>query len=447
MKRKKRRRLKRNFLYLVIILALVIIISLIFANFNIKSDNINNKKTIDLVKVIDDKIDDDKVNTKFLNWLKDKYSINSLYKLNEKLDKTDYDKSIWHEVIGESYIVLQDLYNKKYDDMVNVKILEKKDSSILSFIGDVSLADNWYIMPEYDKRGKKIYGILSDDVVDIMIKSDLMIANNEFTVSDRGEKMPRKYYTFRASPKRLSIYKEMGVDLVTLANNHVYDFGEIAFNDMLNSFNEYNIPYIGAGKNIEEAKKPFYFIVNGYKISFVNATRAEKYILTPEATESTGGVFRCYDPTNFINVIKQEKEVSDYVIALIHYGKEDSHELEDVQIESSKMYIDAGADVIVGSHAHVLQGVEFYKDKLIVYNLGDFIFNNETKDTGIFQIKMDNNGKMDYYFIPALEKDEYTKLLDGEEKNRVIKNMNSWSVNAKINSDGKIEEKKDNIHE
>ena len=234
----------------------------------------------------------------------------------------------------------------------------------------------------------------------------------------------------------------MGVDLVTLANNHVYDFGKDAFYDMLDSLEEYKIPYIGAGRNIDEAMRPYYFIVNGYKISFVNATRAEKNILTPEATNESGGVFRCYDTTNFVNVIKKEKEESDFVIALIHYGREDSHELEDVQISSSKEYIDAGADVIVGSHAHVLQGAEFYKDKLIMYNLGDFIFNDETKDTGVFQIKLDSKGNMSYYFVSALESDEYTKILSGDDKLSVINKMNKWSVNAIIDEDGKIEEDK-----
>ena len=76
------------------------------------------------------------------------------------------------------------------------------------------------------------------------------------------------------------------------------------------------------------------------------------------------------------------------MVALVHWGKEDSHELESVQKETSRIYIDAGADIIIGSHAHVLQGIEFYNHKPIIYNLGDFIFNDETKDTGIFQIKM-----------------------------------------------------------
>ena len=237
---------------------------------------------------------------------------------------------------------------------------------------------------------------------------------------------------------KLSIYYDMGIDMVTLANNHVYDFGQTAFLDMLDSFVEYNIPHIGSGRNIEEAKKPYYFIINGYKFAFVNATRAEKYIMTPEAKENTPGVFRCYDPTNLINLIKEVKLESDYVITIIHFGKEGSHELEKEQIDVAKKSIDAGASVVVGHHAHTLQGVEIYKDKPIIYNLGDFIFNSESEETAMFQIKLDQDGNMDYYLIPALQQNCYTKFLKDNDKQKLINKINSWSINAKILEDGKI---------
>ena len=273
-----------------------------------------------------------------------------------------------------------------------------------------------------------------------MRSSDVMIANSEFTVSDRGNKLPNKMYTFRATPSRLAIYEEMGIDLVTLANNHVYDYGSIAFNDMLDAFLEYNIPHIGAGHNIEEAMMPYYFIVNGYKFAFVNANRSEKNIMTPGATENSEGVFRCYDSTDMINLIKNLRPNSDYVIAIIHYGRENSHELEDVQISSSKAYIDAGADVVVGHHAHVLQGIEFYNHKPIIYNLGNFLFNDEEIDTAIFKIILNDNGSLEYYMVPALQKNEYTDILIGFDKQRVIDDINSWSINAKVDEDGKISE-------
>ena len=397
-----------------------------------------NDNKEELINYLYDSINDSLITKEFLNYIALNYNVNTLDKLKDNLD--NYDKNLWHLLTGNSYIVLNDLFNNKYDNVDNVKIIDKKGENIISFVGDISLADNFYIMPKYDEREKGIYGILSSDVVRIMTESDIMVVNSEFTISDRGEEMPGKYYTFRASTKRIPIYNEMGVDLLTLANNHVYDFGEIAFNDMLDSLDEYNIPYIGAGRNIDEAMRPYYFIINGYKIAFVNATRAEKYILTPEATDTTGGVFRCYDPSMLRDLISDVKKESDFVVALIHFGKEDSHELEREQIDSSKIYIDAGADIVVGTHAHVLQGIEFYKNKPIIYNLGDFIFNDEDKDTGILQVKILNDGMMEYYFIPAHQKDEFTELLYNDDKIRVINDINSWSINALVDENGMIKE-------
>lgn len=438
--KKKKRKLKRWVIYLIIIILIILLLGICYQFLK----PTKTKTTITQEQVLQEiveKINDSNIDRRFLEWIDKEYKSNTTQKIYNYLDSFPYDSKMWHKITGDSLIVLQDKYQNKYDNLNNVKLIEGTTTEItLSFIGDVSLADNWYIMPKYDERNKKIYGILSESVVETMTQSDLMIANNEFTVSNRGEKLPNKYYTFRASKERLSIYEEMGVDLVTLANNHVYDFGEDAFNDMLDALEEYEIPYIGAGRNINDATRPYYFIINGYKIAFVNATRAEKYILTPEATETEGGVFRCYDPELLKEMVAEAKSQSDYVIALIHWGKEDSHELESVQKETSRIYIDAGADIIIGSHAHVLQGIEFYNHKPIIYNLGDFIFNNETKDTGIFQIKMNQDGGLEYYFIPCLEQDEYTKTLEGEEKQRVIDNMNSWSINAKMDENGKITE-------
>lgn len=440
-KRKSRKRRLKKWVKVLVLLFIVIFISFVIISLdsNNKDANVIKSKRIKSISInsVLDKIDDVKVDRFFLEWYRDNYDLD---KLNNYLKDNKYSNDIWHKLTGKSLIVLKDLQEDKYKDMDNVKVIDnKKDKFSFSFIGDVSLADNWYIMPEYDRRGNGIYGILDKDVVDIMTKSDIMIANNEFTISDRGEKMKGKYYTFRGSPKRIPIYNEMGVDLVTLANNHVYDFGSVAFNDMLDALKKSKLPYIGAGKNIDEASKPYYYIANGYKVGLINASRAEKLILTPGATETSEGVFRCYDTDKLIRVIKDMKSESDYVILLVHWGKEDSHELEDVQIETSKQYIEAGADIIVGSHAHVLQGFEFYNNKFISYNLGDFIFNHETKDTGILQVNIDNDGKLEYLFIPCLESNKFTKILINSEKQRVLDEMKSWSRgNINISKDGYI---------
>lgn len=381
---------------------------------------------------------DSSLDIEFMEYIYSEYGIDTLNDIALYLMSNGYDSNVWHKVTGKSLNVLYDYYNNVYENSSNVKIIETNGAATLSFVGDVSLADDWEIMPYYDSRGQGVYGVLGEEVVGVMKQSDIMVANNEFTVSNRGSKLPNKYYTFRANPERLSIYDEMGVDIVSIANNHVYDYGEEAFLDMLSYLNEYDMPYVGGGRNIDEATKPYYFIANGYKIAFIAATRAEKYILTPEATDISSGVFRAYDPTLLIEIISDVKKNSDYVVVLMHWGREDSHELEQVQIDTGKMYIDAGADLLVGSHAHVLQGMEFHNGKLIAHNLGDFIFNRETKDTGILTVTINNDGNMSYEFIPCFQNNFKTTLLEGNDKLRVINDMRSYSINTIFSDDGKF---------
>ena len=326
--------------------------------------------------------------------------------------------------------------------LTETQIEEKKQAVTISFVGDVSLADNWYIAPKYDSRGG-INGILGEKILKVMRESNLMVANSEFTVSNRGEALKGKTYTFRAKPERLKIYEEMGVDLVSLANNHVYDYGKTAFLDMLEAFEKYEIPHIGAGRNLDEAEKPYIIELGGYNFAFVAATRAEKNIFTAGATKDSPGVFRCYDPSEMIRVIKELRNDPsiDYIIPIIHFGRENSHDLEKEQVSSAKAYIDAGADAVIGHHAHTLQGIELYKDRPIVYNLGNFLFNESTIDTALFEFKITESGEIEYYMLPAIQTNYKTELVEGSKKTQIIRDLNSWSINVKLNENGKLEKK------
>ena len=313
----------------------------------------------------------------------------------------------------------------------------------VSIVGDISLADNWSLMPAYDARGQGVDGILSARVLERMRGSDLMVANSEFTVSVRGAPIPGKAFTFRANPSRLSIYDDMGVDLVTLANNHVYDFGAEAFGDMLDAFDAKGLPYIGAGRTLDQAKKAFYYKApSGQTIAFVNASRAEKWgIDTPGATTDSGGILLCYDTSEFDDAIRTAKANADYVVAIVHWGTETSHVLEQVQIDTAREYIDAGADMIVGGHAHTLQGIDFYNGKPIIYNLGDFIFNDQDEMTAMFQFELTPEGEFKYYFLVGRQANEFTDFLDGAERDALVRQVESWSPNIQIAEDGEILQK------
>lgn len=424
---------------LVVLVLLLIFLVCLFFQVDNQSDVADLKKDyVSSILSYDNNIFD----KDFLEWIEFKYDVSVLKELDSRLKNNNYKNEFWHEVVGSSYLVLQDLYNDVYKNRDDVLVVEgKKDYVSIGFAGDVSLADNWAIMPYYNSRKRGVFGILSEGMISYMQNQDFMIINSEFAFSNRGSAMANKLYTFRAKPDNVEVYDEMGVDMVTLANNHVYDYGKEAFLDTLDTFKNANIPYIGAGVNKSEAEEAYYLVINGYKISFLNATRAEKYILTPEALNNSPGVFRCYDPTRLAERIKEEKQVSDYVVVIVHWGKENYHELEDVQLETGKIYIDSGADMVIGHHAHVLQGVEFYKGKLIAYNLGNFIFNSLNVDTGILSWKLNNSGESEFYFYPGRQKDCYTSEVTGDNAIALYKKMTDWSINALFLEDGNIVEK------
>ena len=417
------------------ILLIIILLLCCLCSFNTKEDK---KNTYDVEKIIDNIISyNSELDKKFLKDVYNEYGVDSLEKIENSLMKDIYNEDIWHTITGKSYIVLNDFYNNRYNNMDNVKVVDTKGNINISFVGDISLADNFDIIPYYDLRDEGVYGILSKEVVEKMELADIMVANNEFAVTNSDNRI-NKLYNFKAKPERLNIYKEMGVDLVSLANNHVYDYGEEGLLDTIKYLDEYNIPNIGAGSNINDAKKAYYFVAGGYKFSFISATRAEKNVVTPNAEDNKPGVFWCYDPSLLIETIKKEKEVSDFVVLLIHWGREDSHVLEEVQKETGKLYIDAGADFVIGSHAHVLQGFEFYNNRLIAYNLGDFVFNRETKDTGILSIDINNKRDIKYEFIPCRQDNYKTFILSENERNKVLDEMKTYSINTTILDNGKL---------
>ena len=290
-----------------------------------------------------------------------------------------------------------------------------------------------------------IYDCISPELIEAMQTADIMWINNEFTYSDRGTPTSGKSYHFRADPSRVENLNLLGVDIVGLANNHVYDYGKDALLDTLDTLENAGIPYVGAGRNLEEAMRPVYLEADGKVIAFVAASRAEKNRKTPQATDTEPGVLLCYDTELFVQEIIEADANADIVVALPHWGAEYSTELEPEQIDSAREYIDAGADAIIGAHTHCLQGFEFYEGVPIVYSLGNYWFNEKTLDTMLITLHCYGNNEedhMDVYIIPALQKDLTTSYVSDQAKQRKLYDrLESISVNAVIDNDGKVSEK------
>ena len=420
MQRKKKRRLKKKIKLFLLGFTLIGI----FVGFYIVTKE----------EPIEDKIQEMKItgiNQDFLQWLNKTYP--SDFELFYEEYEKEYNERLWHKCFKQSYLVLEDQYN-------NVDEATIKTGNTITVLGDTAFPDNYFGGQKYDERKQGINGLLSKNITDYLKQQSLVIANAEFAIGEGGKPTPNKYYTFIGSKKRAEIFLEMNVDLVTLANNHVHDFGENVFKQTLDIYKEIGIDTVGAGMNLDEASQAQYYIINGYKFSFINANRSEKNILTPGATLDNPGVVRCYDPNHLISMIEKESKKADFVIPILHWGAENSHEIQDVLLETSHQYIDAGADAIIGHHAHVLQGIEYYKGKPIFYNLGNFLFDDDVEG-GIVEINVNDSGKLDYEFMPIMQIDVYTDFLYNQERIKIINMMNEWGINAFIDEEGNVIEK------
>lgn len=383
----------------------------------------------------------------FFRWLADRFGTELLETLVDVLERDGYSDDLWYSLTGNTLFVLSDLYTGKaeQDDRIVCISTGNPDTAnvptVMTFGGDICFADNYLTMEYMAENGLSITDCIDERLVAEMQAADIAFMNNEFTISDRGTPLANKVYTFRAAPENTALYQTLGINIVSLANNHAYDYGADAFADTMQTLEEYGIASIGGGMNLEEAMRPMYYLVNGRKIAFVAATRAEKYRLTPQATDSTSGVLRCYDPTLFLEVIREARANSDFVVACIHWGTEYSAVLEDVQKETARTYIDAGADLIVGGHAHQLQGIEFYNSKAIFYNLGNFWFNNKEIETGLLKVELYPDGTTKNIFLPALQKDCQTAYLLGTERgDTVLEHLEDYSINAVIDESGLVTE-------
>ena len=320
----------------------------------------------------------------------------------------------------------------------------------LGFAGDICLADNYIPMQHLQEIGSEdIADGIDPRYIRIMRDMDLMWINNEFVYSRRGEPLPTKAWTFCGDPDNVKYLKDLGVDIVGLANNHTFDYGEESFMDTLKTLEDAKIPYVGAGRTLDQAKAPVYLESNGVRIAYVAASRAEYTIYTPEATDTEPGILWCYDNTRFLESIREAAENADYVIALPHWGVEHSTELEEAQTEGAHAYIDAGADAVIGAHPHILQGIEYYKGKPILYSLGNFWFDGYDIDTLVARLhikgkkadidSLSDNAGIELRLYPGTQSGAYTGLADTDEwKSRILDYLESISVNVTIDKDGVV---------
>lgn len=202
-------------------------------------------------------------------------------------------------------------------------------------------------------------------------QADIALANLEAPLTSRGEKHPDKKYTFRVPPAAAKDLKQVGFDLMTLANNHIGDYGDQGIIDTLEALEKNNLGIAGAGRDLEQARRPHIVEIDGKRLAFLafSNTFPESFYARKN---KPGTVFGDFD--RVAADIRKARKENDYVIVSFHWGGERMNDPKDYQMALGRLAIDHGAQVVIGHHPHVLQGAEIYQDGVIYYSLGNYAF-------------------------------------------------------------------------
>jgi poly-gamma-glutamate synthesis protein (capsule biosynthesis protein) len=244
----------------------------------------------------------------------------------------------------------------------------KKEKITLFFVGDIMLDRG--VKMKIKNYGKGDYKFPFLKVSQFLKKADLLIGNLEGPISDKGKKVG-SIYSFRMEPQVVEGLKFAGFDILTLANNHIFDYTKLAMEDTILRLKEVGIDYLGAGLNYEEACSPKVKEIKNTKVAFLAFTNLGSPFW--QAKENSSGI--CWlNEENLKRGIEKAKEKADIIVVLFHFGDEYKEKANSTQKYFSHLAIDLGADLVVGHHPHVVQEIENYNGKYIAYSLGNFIF-------------------------------------------------------------------------
>jgi poly-gamma-glutamate synthesis protein (capsule biosynthesis protein) len=259
---------------------------------------------------------------------------------------------------------------------------------------------------------------------------DITIGNLESPIASRGKEFVNKKYRFRSAPQAAAALKNAGFSIVTLANNHMMDFGRTALVETRQHLDRAGISYAGAGESLYEARKSAIITVKGIKVAFLaySLTLPEEFYATAGQPGTAPGYFRFYRED-----IAEARTVADYVVVSFHWGAESREIPNPYQVTAAHRAIDAGADVVIGHHPHVLQGLERYKNGIIFYSLGNFAFGSASisSDRSVIARIYLENGVKGVELIPlnVLNREVHfqPRVLSGKRGQRVIDHLNKIS--------------------
>jgi poly-gamma-glutamate capsule biosynthesis protein CapA/YwtB (metallophosphatase superfamily) len=239
-------------------------------------------------------------------------------------------------------------------------------------------------------------------VAEVFKQADVAMVNLETAVTDRGTPEPKQFH-FRAPATAYQAVAAAGVDLVTVANNHALDYGRVGLDDTLKAAAAAGMPLVGAGNNVTEAYAPWITTVKGVKIAFLGMSQISELASTWSATDTRSGIAMAFDTNRAVAAVKAARAASDFVVVYLHWGQEYSN-CPTAQMKSlAKLLSDAGAGLLVGTHAHVLVGDGWQGKTFVSFGLSNFVWwlnSAASNDTGVLRITLTGTTITKTEFVP-----------------------------------------------
>lgn len=266
----------------------------------------------------------------------------------------------------------------------------------LAFAGDVHFAERTLALL---KKPITAFG----PVAEILSAADLAMVNLETAVTTRGTPEPKRFH-FRAPDTAYAAVVAAGIDVVTLANNHALDYGRVGLDDTLTMAEALGFPVVGAGRDAKQAYAPWIATVKGVRIAFLGFSQVAELASSWAATDDRSGIAMAFDTARAIQAVKDAKAKADVVVVYMHWGQE-YNQCPTAQMTSfAKKLADAGATIIVGTHAHVLLGDGWLGSTFVAYGLSNFLwwYNDAgSNDTGVLRVTLTGSRITTTEFIPA----------------------------------------------
>jgi poly-gamma-glutamate capsule biosynthesis protein CapA/YwtB (metallophosphatase superfamily) len=243
-------------------------------------------------------------------------------------------------------------------------------------------------------------------IAEVLRRADLAVVNLETAITERGTPAPKEF-TFRAPPSAFAALDAAGVDVATMANNHGADFGVVGIRDSLAAARRAGFPVIGIGADATEAFRPHRVTVNGQRIAVIGATQVLDASLAAAWSAGDGkpGLASAYDEKRLLAAVRAARAQADTVVVDLHWGRELERCPIDRQRALAPKLVAAGADVVVGSHAHVLLGGGYLRGAYVHYGLGNFVFYSSggvTSQSGVLLLTARGRAVTRVEWVPAV---------------------------------------------